>query len=1005
MYIPLLGYATADPQEYLVNTPLPEQQFSTDCKNSLIGGTNFSSNTVSNAYSYEINDIAYTEEESAFDDNIGISIGSGFVSSYENGDFHPKTGVNNYEADVYTIVSNPRVLREEYIRKEDNVNRLIFALYDNIYDTVLPNGKLLFLYTVTGIEPGSEVRFVMDVEDVYPDGPTLEGDVFKNMLQLRVNANSGNMVSEQFPNLYNNAEQTLDYTYTAASSNITFSVYARNWPAARPLSFSNIKVYGCLQKAIFTSTGESFGYEGSVTTIVATGFEGYDGNYKWERSSDGINWELVVGATTADIEIDLELGSNYFRCSRGGQSVEAEILGVINCSENVGQNEIFKETFGTTKGRTNNAVVDACDTYVYKPLEEGDGKVDDGRYCVVSNLLQASPRLCDWPGGDGSKTDHTGDPDGAFLVINAGNLVNLFYECELGSTLCADTWYNMSLYAANIARSPNEPAEFRFKVVAKNTGNVLEEWYTGPIQGMSEDGIPLKWHRYGFSFMPLENTDIIIRIYSTSDAMQGNDFAVDDIVVTTCLPDVKLYADYSNGNIDFVGSCSEPIILDAVSVGDVTNIFPNPYYLWQQSLDDGETWQIVAQGANMSNIEESLRGGSKSLYKVILAENRSVAEIVASGGTVPECSSYVLSNIATVICEGCKVLPQIDIKVSDNHYCVDALGSISLTASIFNEAEVFFYKWEKYNDYTGDWELLQNTYSSNRSNTIVIDPRPIEDSQFRVCAGTGECFDYEYVNITVKPLAGADFVSALGDEVCPGETAHLVATSYRDDVVQYTWYADENLAHEIATGQALDIFDVSVPGAYYVTVQGEDFCETPIGDASVAFVTLKPVITSAIVQADYEKNENGSLSIGNHVDLSLLVEPSGITYNNEWYSNGLSVALSNSDRYVDTPYVDTRYSIVVNDMCGTVLNPSVNVVVDWPTLITPHNPDAKNDDFLCGLDVEIKLKIYDRFGNLVYSGNNGWPRSEAAQNMPGVYYYIATLPDGSIKKGTVEIYK
>jgi hypothetical protein len=58
-------------------------------------------------------------------------------------------------------------------------------------------------------------------------------------------------------------------------------------------------------------------------------------------------------------------------------------------------------------------------------------------------------------------------------------------------------------------------------------------------------------------------------------------------------------------------------------------------------------------------------------------------------------------------------------------------------------------------------------------------------------------------------------------------------------------------------------------------------------------------------------------------------------------------------------------------------------------------------------------QIFTRFGTKIYEGDNGWDGTvEGAMNgnkgklaAPGVYYYVVQLPDGNVKKGTIEVFK
>jgi hypothetical protein len=83
------------------------------------------------------------------------------------------------------------------------------------------------------------------------------------------------------------------------------------------------------------------------------------------------------------------------------------------------------------------------------------------------------------------------------------------------------------------------------------------------------------------------------------------------------------------------------------------------------------------------------------------------------------------------------------------------------------------------------------------------------------------------------------------------------------------------------------------------------------------------------------------------------------------------------------------------------------VEVVWPTAFTPYNNNNLNETFAKGLPVQI----FNRFGVLVFEGPDGWDgvmnKNMGTNNMavPGVYYYAVPLPDGNVKKGTIEIVK
>jgi gliding motility-associated-like protein len=93
--------------------------------------------------------------------------------------------------------------------------------------------------------------------------------------------------------------------------------------------------------------------------------------------------------------------------------------------------------------------------------------------------------------------------------------------------------------------------------------------------------------------------------------------------------------------------------------------------------------------------------------------------------------------------------------------------------------------------------------------------------------------------------------------------------------------------------------------------------------------------------------------------------------------------------------------------CDSTVILKLNVVSNLdgkliPTVFTPHLQDGLNDVFMKGYDVYI----YDRYGNLISYGNDGWDgKYKGEYATPGVYIYILTMKDGRKEKGTIEVVK
>lgn len=120
-----------------------------------------------------------------------------------------------------------------------------------------------------------------------------------------------------------------------------------------------------------------------------------------------------------------------------------------------------------------------------------------------------------------------------------------------------------------------------------------------------------------------------------------------------------------------------------------------------------------------------------------------------------------------------------------------------------------------------------------------------------------------------------------------------------------------------------------------------------------------------------------------------------------WFENNEEIDNSGNS-YTVKPLSGATYKVTQGGCPSNEV--TLNSVV-WPTVFTPMLVDGFNDDFLIGMSPAIALKIYDRYGNLIIETTDGWDGryADGKYAMPNVYYYVATLPNGEIVKGNVEL--
>lgn len=308
----------------------------------------------------------------------------------------------------------------------------------------------------------------------------------------------------------------------------------------------------------------------------------------------------------------------------------------------------------------------------------------------------------------------------------------------------------------------------------------------------------------------------------------------------------------------------------------------------------------------------------------------------------------------------------------------------------------------------------------NPELTIVVDPAtfdmnvPVKDKKYYVVnTEDGKCVsDKAEATVTVKDYATEADITAAGQAVCKGSEVALSAST--TTVVPnpiFRWYGDAALTDKLYEG---DTYKVT-PNAevtYYVSVENEDYCENKANDGKEVAISLKYPIISVLLQEkdggeyDLDGVPTVKLNLGMATEKVLTINPTDApNYSIKWYAGDAEFDGS----FPRKPYLDQIYKVVVIDECGNTHIATAGTQVEWPTVFMPYD-NSTNKDFVVDIDGGIELLVFDRSGNMVAHTYNGWD-GFANQNgnnkiaMPGLYYYKAILPDGSVKKGNVEIFK
>lgn len=315
----------------------------------------------------------------------------------------------------------------------------------------------------------------------------------------------------------------------------------------------------------------------------------------------------------------LTIPGGCFRYTQSGSPVTAHFaahnlmifqnLGV--CSNFIGGNAVIENngTFGsgTTQNRSASAIVPG-----YTFVNFSANSPNDGSYGIANNTSAtgATNNAVPYPHSSRVFTvwdiigDHTGAASptagnpatavgsngGYMAVVNASYAISPAIRQDV-SNLCPSTYYDFSAWFRNICSKCS---------CDSNGRGALNTLYNGPYPPGVKPNLTFQlngvdfyttgdidytglWVKKGFTYLtgPAQ-TSFTLSIRNNSPGGGGNDWAVDDINLSTCQPNLDL-----NYTPEFKGCYGSLVEMSS----KVRCYFPNyTYYKWQRSTDGGSTW-------------------------------------------------------------------------------------------------------------------------------------------------------------------------------------------------------------------------------------------------------------------------------------------------------------------------------------------------------------------------------------------------------------------------------
>lgn len=542
--------------------------------------------------------------------------------------------------------------------------------------------------------------------------------------------------------------------------------------------------------------------------------------------------------------------------------------------------------------------------------------------------------------------DHTGDPQGYFMLVNASYQPSEFY-LDTVRGLCPNTTFQFAAWILNILNfnsqcNPPILPNLTFTIESTDGKDTLQRYSTGDL---TMDQIPT-WKQYGFYFKtPSDINDVVVRIRNNAPGGCGNDLALDDITFSPCGP--KVTAAIGIPNSPSVKTVCDYDTQSYTLNASVSDGYTSPAYQWQVSTDN-VNWTDIT-GATKLTYSRNPTATGTYYYRIAVAE--------AGNINSPKCR--VVSNNIVFTVQGKPVASAS----SNSPVCEGA--SLTLTAGGGSG-----YVWTGPNNYNSAVSPSTITnVSLNAAGKYFV--KVTTDAG---CVNT----DSTVVTVVAKPIvdAGTDA------NICEGNSITLHATGSNN----YTWtpasyLSATNIADPVATPPDSIVYTVT-------TLSDATGCSAQ--DSVAVNVFSKPTADAGPDKAMIE---------GESVQLSATATGAGVIYS--WTPNAFMNDASVLNPVVSPPH-DTTYTLTVTSQVGCGVATDHVFVKVYKKVVVPNafspNRDGINDTWkIVALDAypDAIVTVFNRYGQVVYTGrsnSNAWDGTYNSKPLPvGTYYYVIDL--------------
>lgn len=578
-----------------------------------------------------------------------------------------------------------------------------------------------------------------------------------------------------------------------------------------------------------------------------------------------------------------------------------------------------------------------------------DNCPNDGYYTIV-NAVNLNPNSCHttW---QTVTSDHTGDPNGYMMLINANKEPSIFFT-QTANGLCPNTTYEFSAYILNLitlaASGPNVAEPNITFTIETTDGKVLKTYNTDTIPPT----VSPRWVKYGTYFTtPAGVTDVVVRMNNNSPGGNGNDLLLDDIAFRACGPVVQTgFGSLSSTGAQNIceGGSATFTLTSAVGAG-----YTNPFLQWQ--INTNNAGWVNIPGETNSTYTVALSKATAGTYQYRLA--------VGEGPNINSPSCYVSSDPLTV---NVNPLPVVILPATQT-----ICEGNTLTLSAPTGAA---YVWSG-----------PGISSSSQNPLVINNVTPANAGTYTVVATSSAGCSALPVQTTVNVVPKViPFASADQTQICAGSSAHLSASGG----LYYKWTPATGLDHDDI---ANPVATPSQTTTYTVAISNNGCTDS---SKSVTITVLK----NPEANAGKQQTVFGGQSVQLHGAIS------GDDITDYYWSPSDYLDDPHSLNPIASPVQDITYTLnAISANCGQVTSSvfiRVYEKISIPNTFTP-NGDGINDLWNIKNLItypESLTTVYSRDGQQVYKAvGYAKPWDGTYNNSPlptGTYYYVIDLKDG-----------